>query len=67
MELPEMIAGEAEDAMKYAKCALAHKEDHPDLAETFIQLSAEELGHMERLYNQAVSMIKNMHNQYKNM
>ena len=66
-ELPSMIAGEVEDAMNYAKCALAHKEDHPELAETFIQLSSEELGHLERLYNHAVSMIKSMHNQYKSM
>lgn len=63
-ELPGMIAEEAQDAMKYAKLAMAHKADHPEIAELFIQLSAEELGHMEKIAAKAAGMIKGMQAAY---
>lgn len=56
--LSEMIEEEIEDATKYAKCAIAHKEDNPALAEAFIKLANEELGHMQILHSQVVTIIE---------
>lgn len=53
-----MIDEEIEDAMKYAKCALAYKDENPTLAETFIRLSEEEMKHMMLLHNQVVTIIE---------
>jgi len=58
-ELSEMIEEEIEDATKYAKCAIAHKEDNPVLAEAFYKLANEELGHMQILHSQVVAIIEN--------
>ena len=56
-ELSEMIEEEIADAGKYAKCALEHKEKNPSLADTFYKLLNEELGHMNALHTQVVSII----------
>lgn len=56
-KLTEMIEEEVEDAVKYAKCALKHKEDHPKLADTFYDLSVSELDHMNMLHRQVVQII----------
>lgn len=56
-ELSEMIEEEIADAGKYAKCALEYKEKNPSLADTFYKLSNEELGHMNALHAQIVSII----------
>ena len=60
-KLCDMIEDELDDAEKYARCALKHKETHPTLATVFNRLSIEELGHMNSLHEQVVSLI----NEYK--
>ena len=47
-ELADYIMEELADAQKYIKKALCLKDAHPQLADMFVQLSAEELSHMNR-------------------
>ena len=56
-KLSEMISEEISDADKYARCALAHKEDHPELADVFYALAGEELAHASTLHEAAAKMI----------
>ena len=46
--IAEKIKEEIKDAEAYIDMAIAWKKDEPDAAEVFAELSAEELGHMER-------------------
>ena len=62
--MPELIAEEAKDAMKYANLALAHRADHPDLADMFMTLSSEELHHMQMISDKMAGMVETLHNQY---
>lgn len=55
--LSDQIADEIESAEEYAKCALAKKEDHPQLAETYYRIANEKLNHMGLLHTQVVSII----------
>lgn len=55
--LSDMIEEELEDAEKYIKCAMKHKDDHPALAVTFAKISAEEMGHVALLHDQVVAII----------
>ena len=64
-KMPDLIAGEAADAMKYANLALANQAEHPDLADMFMQLSAEELAHMRMISEKLASMVGKLHDQYK--
>ena len=62
--MPDLIAEEAQDAMKYANLAIAHREEHPDLADMFMQLSAEELHHMKMISDKLSGMVTALHEQY---
>ena len=57
-KLSTMIDEEIEDAMKYAKCALAYKEENLTLSELFAKLADEEMKHMLMLHAQVVSIIE---------
>lgn len=57
-KLSEMITDEIEDAERYAKCALHHKEDHPALADLFHRLSGDELQHANLLHEKVVGLIE---------
>lgn len=52
-----LIDEELGDAEKYAKLALEHKQDYPELAGAFFSLSLEELKHMEILHNHVAKLI----------
>lgn len=64
-KMPELIAEEANDAMKYANLALANRAEHPDLADMFMQLSGEELHHMQMISDEMKSMVEKLHAEYK--
>ena len=55
------IDDELEDAEKYIKCAYRVKDEDPKLAETYYELSLEEMKHMTLLHDQVVRII----NDYK--
>ena len=62
--MPGLIAEEAQDAMKYANLALTHREDHPELADLFMQLSGQELHHMQMISDKLAGMVNALHDQY---
>ena len=57
-KLSDMIEEELEYAEKYIKCALHHKEDNPGLADTFYQLSRQEMEHADMLHAQVKDQIE---------
>ena len=56
--LVEQIDEELEGACHYIDKALMEKEDHPDWANSFYQISQQEMAHAEVLHGMAVSLIK---------
>ena len=59
-KLSSFIEEEIADARKYAKCALAHKDDDPALAQVFNALSLDEMKHMGMLHDAVTRLISQM-------
>lgn len=57
----EKIDDELLDAEKYIKCAYKVEEEYPQLANTYYQLSLEEMKHVSMLHESVVQII----NEYK--
>ena len=57
-ELSDKISDEIECAEQYAKCALLHKEERPQLAEVYYKIANEKIGHMGLLHAQVTSIIE---------
>ena len=57
-ELCDHIDEEINDAGKYAKLALEYKDEHPDLAKLYNNLSLQEMEHMNMLHNMVVNIIQ---------
>ena len=60
--LAEKIEEELNDAQSYADMAQRWKEEQPETADLFLELSQEEMGHMERLHKKVAEKIA----EYKN-
>ena len=57
-DLSEMIEDELEGAEHYAEFALLHKDDNPAMAAVFLEISAQELHHVNLLHEEVVKVIK---------
>ena len=56
--ISEKIDEELHDAEKYIKCARKVKLEYPNLADTYYQLSLEEMKHVTMLHDQGVKIIE---------
>ena len=56
--LSDKIEDEINDAEAYAKLACEYKDLRPDLANTFYNLSSEEMIHMQRLHKEVARIIE---------
>ena len=63
--LSEYIEDEIRDAGKYARCALKHKDETPELADLFHRLSGEEMEHAKLLYDAAMGQVKSLLSKYQ--
>ena len=57
-KLSDMIEDELQDAEKYITCAMNYKTENPALAQTFVKISGEEMGHMSLLHEQVEAIIE---------
>lgn len=57
-ELSDKIEKEIKCAEEYAKCALTHKEDNLQLAETYYKIASEKMVHMNLLHTQVTLIIE---------
>lgn len=57
--ISEKIDEELHDADKYIKCAYKVEEEYPELADTYYQLSLEEMKHVTMLHDAVVRIINN--------
>ena len=62
--ISEKIREEIGDAEAYIQLANEWKEEYPDTADLFYELSTEELGHMERLHDAVADLIKDYRDQH---
>ena len=56
--LSELIEEELHDADKYIDLAMRWKTDEPDTADLFAELSAEEMGHVDKLHEEVKELIE---------
>lgn len=56
--LSELIDEELSDSQKYIDLAMKWKQDEPDTADLFYELSIEEMGHMEKLHQEVTELIE---------
>ena len=57
-KLSEKIDDELMDAEKYIKCAYKVEDEYPQLADTYYQLSLEEMKHVTMLHEQVTRIIE---------
>lgn len=57
-KLSSYIDDEIKGAGDYIKCALEYKEERPDLARVFYNLSMQEMEHVNELHKQVVEIIQ---------
>ena len=62
--LSEKIEDELEDAQGYIDLAMRWKQDEPDTADLFYELSVEEMGHMEKLHEEVAELIEEYRKQH---
>lgn len=55
--LSELIEEELEDSKKYIDLAMKWKTEEPDTADLFYELSVEEMGHVDKLHQEATELI----------
>ena len=55
--LSDKIEDEIEDANAYIDLAVKWKQEYPDTADLFYELSVEEMGHMGKLHDEVVELI----------
>jgi Rubrerythrin. len=56
----DMIDEEIDGAENYAKCALKNKQENPQLAKVFHDISCDELRHIDMLHNEVATLIKRL-------
>ena len=55
--MSEKIKEELKDAEAYIDLAMEWKKDEPDAADVFAELSAEEMGHVDKLHTEVTKLI----------
>lgn len=63
-KLSEQIEEELHDAEKYAWCALKKKDEFPELAQVYMNLSNEEMRHVDMLHREVVKLIEAHHREH---
>ena len=56
--LSELIEEELSDSQKYADLALKWRNEEPDTADLFHELSVEEMGHVDKLHEEVTELIE---------
>lgn len=56
--LSELIEEELNDSQKYVDLALRWKQDDPEVADLFYELSVAEMGHMDKLHTMVAKIIE---------
>ena len=56
--MSEKIEDELQDASDYIDLAMKWKQDEPDTADLFYDLSVEEMGHMDKLHTEVTELIE---------
>ena len=59
-KISEKIDEELMDAEKYIKCAFKVQDEYPQLADTYYQLSLEEMKHVTMLHGEVVKIIEEL-------